>query len=43
MTPWGSILSPEQRAQLVAFIRSIEGTEPEGAREPQGELFEEGA
>jgi cytochrome c oxidase cbb3-type subunit 3 len=43
MTPWGSILSPEQRAQLVAFIRSIEGTEPDGAREPQGELFEEGA
>lgn len=40
MTPWGNILTPEQRAQVIAFIRSIHGTEPEGAREPQGEYFE---
>lgn len=39
MTPWGSILSPEQRAQLVAFVRSLHGTNPEGAKEPQGELY----
>jgi len=40
MTPWSNILSPEQRAQVIAFIRSIAGTEPEGAKEPQGELYE---
>ena len=40
MTPWGSILSPEQRAQVIAFIRSIAGSEPDGAKEPQGELYE---
>lgn len=39
MTPWGSILSPEKRAQVIAFIRSIEGSEPDGARDPQGELY----
>lgn len=41
MTPWGNILAPEERSQLVAYIRSIEGSEPEGAKEPQGTLYEE--
>jgi len=41
MTPWGSILAPEERSELVAYIRSIEGTDPEGAKEPQGTLYED--
>ncbi len=40
MTPWGGILSPEQRAETIAFLRSIHGTNPEGAKAPQGELVE---
>ena len=37
MTPWGAILRPEQRAQLVAFIRSIAGSNPPGGKGPEGE------
>lgn len=40
MTPWESILSPEQRAQVVAFVRSLHGTNPPNAKPPQGELVE---
>lgn len=40
MTPWGNILTPEERAQLVAFVRSLEGTDPPNPKEPQGELVE---
>ncbi|MBO6576385.1 MAG: c-type cytochrome [Rhodothermales bacterium] len=36
MAPWGPILSAEARAQLVAFIRSIEGSNPDGAKGPEG-------
>jgi len=39
MTPWESILSPEERAHLVAYVRSIDGTDPPDAREPQGDYF----
>ena len=38
MPPWESVLSPEDRAELLAFIRSIQGTDPSGAKEPQGDL-----
>jgi len=41
MPPWEAVYSPEERADLVAFIRSLRGTNPEGAKEPQGELYEE--
>ncbi len=40
MTAWESTLSAEQRAQLVSFIRSLAGTTPPGAKEPQGTLYE---
>lgn len=40
MPPWQSVLSAEQIAQMVAYIRSLEGTDPAGAKEPQGELVE---
>jgi cytochrome c oxidase cbb3-type subunit III len=42
MTPWSGILAPEERAQLVAFIRSLEGSEPAGAKAPEGEIVEIG-
>ena len=40
MTPWDAVLSPQQRAQVVAFVRSIEGTNPPNPKEPQGDLIE---
>ncbi|GAB5518471.1 MAG: hypothetical protein RhofKO_07220 [Rhodothermales bacterium] len=39
MTPWEAILTPEQRAQTVAFIRSIYGTNPANAKDPQGDAY----
>jgi cytochrome c oxidase cbb3-type subunit 3 len=39
MTPWESVLSPVERAQVIAFIRSIEGTNPPDARDPQGDYY----
>lgn len=41
MPAWRSVLSSEQMAQLVAYVESLEGTDPEGAKEPQGELVEQ--
>ncbi len=40
MPAWEGNLTAEERAALVAYIRSIEGTDPPGAKEPQGELVE---
>jgi cytochrome c oxidase cbb3-type subunit 3 len=40
MPAWDSQLSPEKRAELVAFIRSLQGTDPPNAKEPEGELVE---
>ena len=40
MTPWESILTGEQRAQLVAHLRTLHGTNPPNAKDPQGELIE---
>ncbi len=38
MTPWGAFLSAEQRSQLIAFIRSVQGSNPEGAKAPEGDM-----
>ncbi|MEP0548826.1 MAG: cbb3-type cytochrome c oxidase N-terminal domain-containing protein [Rhodothermales bacterium] len=38
MPPWENVLSAEERAELLAFIRSIDDTDPAGAKEPEGEL-----
>lgn len=38
MPGWEANLTPEDRAAVVAFIRSLEGTNPPNAKEPQGEL-----
>jgi cytochrome c oxidase cbb3-type subunit 3 len=40
MTPWGDILSPDERAQLVAYIRLLAGSNPEGAKPPEGERYD---
>lgn len=40
MAPWASQLTPEARAQVVAFIRSLAGTNPPDAKPPQGVLVE---
>ena len=38
MPPWEAVLSPEERAELLAYIRSVDETNPAGAKEPQGDL-----
>lgn len=40
MISWKAQLSPEQIQQVSSYIISMEGTEPEGAKEPQGDLYE---
>lgn len=40
MPAWDGVYSPEERAELVAFVQSLVGTNPPAAKEPQGELAE---
>ncbi len=40
MTPWESILTVDERAQLVAYVKTLRGTNPPNAKEPQGDLVE---
>ena len=40
MPPWEGSFSPEQRAELVAFVRSLQGTNPPDAKAPEGEKHE---
>lgn len=40
MPPWDGSLTPEQRAQVTAYIRSIRGTDPANAKAPEGEPHE---
>ena len=43
MISWKDQLSPIQIAQLASYIKSIRGSKPAGAKEPQGDLYiEEG-
>ncbi len=37
MPPWGAVLTPDELQDVTAFIRSIHGSQPAGAKEPQGE------
>lgn len=39
MTPFRDVLPPKQMAQVSSFIKSMGGTDPPNAKEPQGELF----
>lgn len=38
MPPWGTILKSEELVLVVAYIKSVRGSNPAGAKEPQGEL-----
>ena len=40
MTPWESVLTTEQRSQLVAYIHSLQGSNPSGAKAPEGDLID---
>ncbi len=41
MISWKEQLSPKQIASIASYIMSIRGTNPPGAKEPQGELIKE--
>ncbi len=41
MVSWQAQLSPNKMLQVASYIKSIRGTNPENAKEPQGELWEE--
>lgn len=43
MKSWKDDFSPVQIAELASYIKSLHGTKPAGAKEPQGELFKEDA
>ncbi|MES2856093.1 MAG: cbb3-type cytochrome c oxidase N-terminal domain-containing protein [Bdellovibrionota bacterium] len=38
MPPWGAMLKAEELVHLIAFIRSVRGSNPAGAKESQGEF-----
>jgi cytochrome c oxidase cbb3-type subunit 3 len=40
MPPWGELIPKEQHPSLVAYVISLQGTEPANPKEPQGELVE---
>lgn len=42
MRSWKDDFSPVQIAQLASYIKSLKGTNPPNAKEPQGEKYEEG-
>lgn len=41
MRSWKEDFSPTQIAQLASFVMSLHGTNPTGAKEPQGDLYKE--
>mgnify|MGYP001443243348 CR=1 FL=1 len=43
MRSWKDELSPVQMAQLASYIKSLKGTNPPNAKEPQGDKYDEGA
>lgn len=36
MPPWGMVLKPDELNDVVVFVKSIRGSNPAGAKEPQG-------
>ncbi|HLT46147.1 MAG TPA: cbb3-type cytochrome c oxidase N-terminal domain-containing protein [Rubricoccaceae bacterium] len=40
MPAWDGMLSEEEQAQAMAFVLSLQGTDPPNPKEPQGELVE---
>ncbi len=43
MMSWKGVFSATEIAQISSYIKSIAGTKPAGAKEPQGELYKEAA
>jgi cytochrome c oxidase cbb3-type subunit 3 len=43
MKSWKDDFSPVQLAQITSYIKSLQGTKPANAKEPQGELFKDEA
>jgi cytochrome c oxidase cbb3-type subunit III len=43
MVSWANVLSPEQLRDVSFFIMSMKGSNPPGAKAPQGEIFKPGA
>ena len=41
MAPWKETLTPKKMQDVVSYIISLEGSNPEGAKEPEGDLWEE--
>lgn len=41
MIPWEAQLSPGQMKEVASYIISLKGTNPPGAKEPQGEIWKE--
>ncbi len=42
MVAWQSSLNGGQMQELASYILTLQGTNPEGAKEPQGEIFKAG-
>lgn len=40
MPAWGPILKPAEVVAVVSWVQSVQGSNPEGAKAPQGELYE---
>jgi cytochrome c oxidase cbb3-type subunit 3 len=39
MPAWGKALSPQQVRDVTFFILSLQGSNPENAKKPQGEIY----
>ncbi|MDX1529930.1 MAG: cbb3-type cytochrome c oxidase N-terminal domain-containing protein [Rhodothermales bacterium] len=39
MPAWDAALTPEERAEVTAFVKSLQGTDPPNPKEPQGEPY----
>ncbi len=41
MPPWSAILSEDEAYAVTSYVKSLQGTNPPGAKEPQGNLIKE--
>lgn len=41
MAPWKDVIKPSDIQKLSSYILSMQGTNPEGAKDPEGEIWEE--